>query len=300
MVRQQAISEMWPLTERSPVTLRQKLGPPEWRTFNNPVAIATRGGVVHLLFCLEYMRVFHARSTDEGRTFSAPVEITAVLETLRAKFAWQAVATGPGHGLELRNGRLLVPVWLGLGTSSNGHGPSVNTTLYSDDGGRSWRAGGIAIMDQPEFPSANETAIAERHDGGVVMNVRTGSTRHRRTITVSPDGISRWSSPRLDETLTDPICAAGLVSIDRGRGRKARFVFSNPDSPRRSNLTVRWSDDEGETWAGRRVLAPGPSAYSDLAVARDGTVLCFYEMTAEDGVRVLRLARLRPEWFRAQ
>ena len=113
--------------ERNPVALERKQGQPEWRTYNNPTAIATRDGKVHLLFCVEYMRVFYTRSDDDGQTFSAPVEITAALLPLRSRYAWRAVATGPGHGLELRNGRLLVPVWIALGTEGNGHGPSVNT-----------------------------------------------------------------------------------------------------------------------------------------------------------------------------
>jgi sialidase-1 len=76
---------------------------------------------------------------------------------------------------------------------------------------------------------------------------------------------------------------AGLV-----RFSKTTLLFSNPDSVTRAdgqnivskdrrNLTVRVSYDDGATWTAKRVLEPGPSAYSDLAVLRDGTVLCFYE-----------------------
>jgi sialidase-1 len=68
--------------ERNPVANERKQGRPEWRTDNNPAAIATRDGRIHLLFCIEYMRVFYTRS-DDGRTFAAPVEITAALEPLR-------------------------------------------------------------------------------------------------------------------------------------------------------------------------------------------------------------------------
>lgn len=288
--------------ERNPVAIERKQGQPEWRTYNNPAAIAARDGRVHFLFCIEYMRVFYMRSDDDGRSFTVPVEITAALDSLRGRYPWRVVATGPGHGIELRSGRLLVPVWLALGTEGNGHGPSVNATVYSDDHGRTWHAGEIAIIDQPEFPSVNETALIEHADGRVTMNARTPSPRNRRAISTSPDGISRWSPPRFDETLNDPICAAGLVSVTQKKGG-AVWAFSNPDcvtradgrdiaSKDRRNLTVRFSRDEGATWVGARVLERGPSAYSDLAALSDGSLLCYYETSNRSGVSVLRLARL--------
>jgi len=293
--------------DRNPVAIERKQGQPTWRTYNNPTAIATRDGRVHLLFCVEYMRVFHTRSDDDGRTFSTPVEITAALEPLRARYNWRVVATGPGHGLELRRGRLVAPVWLALGTEGNGHAPSVNTTIHSDNHGRTWHAGELAVAGRPAFPNANETALIERSDGSVMMNIRTVSPRNRRAVATSPDGATRWSEPHYDETLTDPICAAGLLRL-QGKKKGALFVFSNPDSVTRAdgkvqaskdrrNLTLRLSRDEGATWSAARVLEPGPSAYSDLAALGDGAILCCYEMTTTAGARVLRLARVRPEWI---
>lgn len=291
-----------PGVERNPVANEHRQGKPEWRTYNNPVAIAARDGKVHFLFCAEYARVFYMSSRDGGRTFTTPVEITAALEPLRSRYAWRVVATGPGHGIELASGRLLVPVWLALGTQGP-HGPSCNTTIYSDDGGRSWHAGELAIPDQPDFPSPNETALIEHADGRVTLNARTPSPRNRRAISISPDGISRWSAPHFDETLTDPVCAAGLVRVPRKKGPPL-WAFSNPDSTTRAdgkpgaskdrrNLTLRISRDEGATWTLVRVLDPGPSAYSDLAALRDGTLLCYYEARNAAGASVLRIARVR-------
>ncbi|MGH8337361.1 MAG: sialidase family protein, partial [Gammaproteobacteria bacterium] len=123
---------------RNPVAIERKQGAPGDVTYDNPAAIAGRDGVVHFLFCLEYMLVFYMRSTDDGQTFSPPAEITSAMEALKSKYAWRVVATGPGHGIELANGRLLVPVWMSLGTGGNGHHPSVNATIYSDDRGATW------------------------------------------------------------------------------------------------------------------------------------------------------------------
>jgi len=287
--------------ERNPVAMECKQGKPEWRTYNNPTAIAGRDGRVHLLFCAEYARVFYMRSDDDARTFSKPVEITSTFEPLRAQYRWRVVATGPGHGIQLKSGRLLVPVWLALGVDANGHAPSVNGTIYSDDNGGTWRMGELAIVNRTDFPDANESTVIERRDGSVVMNVRTGSERNRRVIVTSPDGISRWSEPHYDETLTDPICAAGLLSVPTRQG--ALWAFSNLDSTTRAdgkrqaskdrrNLTLRLSHDEGATWPEAQVLEPGRAGYSDLAALADGTILCYYEAKNASHANVLRLTRV--------
>ena len=80
------------------------------------------------------------RSDDEGATFSTPVEITSTFEAFRKDYDWKVIATGPAHGLQLANGRLLVPVWLSLATGRNAHRPSVTATVYSDDLGENLEA----------------------------------------------------------------------------------------------------------------------------------------------------------------
>ncbi|MDE3164721.1 MAG: exo-alpha-sialidase, partial [Acidobacteriota bacterium] len=145
-------------------------------------------------------------------------------------------------------------------------------------------------------------AVIERADGSVTMNVRTTSPRNRRTILTSPDGATRWSAPHFDETLTDPICAAGLVRIPQKQGAPW-WAFSNPDCVTRAdgraiankdrrNLTLRISRDEGATWTIVRVLEPGPAGYSDLAALPGGSLLCHYETVSAPRSAVLRLARL--------
>jgi sialidase-1 len=238
------------------------------------------------------------RSRDDAKTFSAPVEITPAFDTFRPEFAWRVVATGPGHGIQLASGRLIVPVWLALGTTGNGHGPSVNATVYSDDRGATWHRGDLAIAaDSPEFPSPNETAAVQLADGSVILNIRTLSPRNRRAIVTGKDGATAWSQPRFQPDLPDPLCYASLARL------KKLLLFSNPDnltrvdgrdiaSKDRKNLTVRISYDEGASWPVKKTLEPGPSAYSDLAVLRDGTILCFYE-----AARQLVLARFNLEWL---
>lgn len=179
---------------RNPVAIERKQASPTDVTYNNPVAIRDRNGAVHFLFCLEYMRVFYMRSDDDGVTFSSPREITKAFDRVRESYAWRVVATGPGHGIQLENGRLLVPVWYALGTGGNGHHPSVNGTVYSDDGGKSWKASDVVMRSTPDFPDPNETTAAQLADGSVMLNVRTESKENRRTVIVSPNGASDWES----------------------------------------------------------------------------------------------------------
>ena len=299
--------------ERSPVAVERKQGEPSDVTFSNPVAIADRNGTVHFLFCLEYMRVFYMRSSDDGETFTPPTEITAAFDAFRPEYSWRVAATGPGHGIQLSNGRLLVPVWLSLGTGGNGHHPSVSATVYSDDHGATWHRGEIAVLNTPQFPDPNETTAAQLADGRVMLNVRTEARENRRTIVTSRDGATHWSPPRLQPDLPDPVCFASILRLStRKIGGTNRLLFSNPENLTRAdghetvgkdrkNLTIHLSYDEGETWTVKRTVEAGIAGYSDLAVLADGTILCLYETgSVETGGfpnRLLALARLNLEWL---
>lgn len=282
-------------------------------TYNNPVLIADRDGTVHMLFCLEYMRCFYQRSSDDGQTWSQPVEITATFEKFRAAYDWKVIATGPNHSIQLRTGRLIVPVWLSTGTGGNAHRPSVTATIYSDDQGKTWQAGDIAVPCTDEWINPNETVAIELADGRVMLNVRNESKTHRRLVTISRDGAAGWSQPRFDEGLLEPICMAGLVRYSTAAsGSKDRILFSNPHnleradgkaepgkSRDRKHVSIKLSYDEGQTWAVNKTVEAGYSAYSDLAVTKAGTILCFYGRAEKPnfaGDR-LTLARFNLEWL---
>ena len=297
---------------RSPVAIERKQAKPTDVTYDNPVAIADRSGAVHFLFCLEYMRVFYMRSGDDGRTFSKPVEITGAFDAFRPEYPWRVAATGPGHGIQLASGRLLVPIWMALGTGGNGHHPSVNSTVYSDDHGAAWHRGEIAVPNTPEFPDPNETTAVQLADGKVMLNVRTESPRNRRAIVLSDDGATHWTQPRLQEDLPDPICFASLLRLSTEKtGGRNRLLFSNPEnltradgkdsrSKDRRNLTVHLSYDEGSSWTAKRTLESASSGYSDMAALKDGTVLCLYETGAGSSdfpSKRLMLARFNLEWL---
>jgi len=299
---------------KNPMSLHVKGVRPEDVTYNNPVMIADRDGTVHGVFCLEYMRCFSIQSTDDGQTWSTPVEITGVFDKFHETYPWKVLATGPDHGIQLRNGRLVVPVWLSTGTGGNGHRPSVSATLYSDDHGRSWQAGEIAMPCTEEWINPNETTAVELADGQVMLNSRSESKAHRRLISTSPDGATHWSTPRFDDALVEPICMASLVRYSTVEsGGKNRLLFCNPNNLSRvdgeeipgktrdrKNMTVRVSYDEGKTWAVAKTLEPGWSMYSDIAVSPAGTILCFYGRGGNGSSFAgpkLTLARFNLEWL---
>ena len=308
---------------KNPVALAQRLAKPDDETYNNAVTVADRDGTVHLLFCLEYCRCFYIRSEDDGVAWSTPVEITAAFEAFRSRYDWKVLATGPAHGIQLQRGpkagRLVVPVWLSTGTGGHAHRPSVTATIYSDDGGRTWRAGDVAVPNTAEWINPNETVVVELADGRVMLNVRSESTAHRRLVVVGPDGATGWSTPRFDASLVEPICMGSIVRYSTAAdGGRNRLVFANPHhldradgkaqpgaSRDRRNLSIKLSDDEGETWKIDKVLEAGYSAYSDLAVTPDGTILCLYERGREsDGAKkkptsyaYLTLARFNLAWL---
>src|SRR5262249_18625460 len=75
--------------------------------------------------------VWVTRSDDDGVTWARPVEITT--DVKRPNWTW--CATGPGVGIQLRSGRLVVP----CDNQVAGSKVQQSHVLLSDDGGRSWR-----------------------------------------------------------------------------------------------------------------------------------------------------------------
>lgn len=282
---------------------RKQVGGEHEQTVNNPVAIVDhQTGNIEFVYCVNYAQCFSMRSQDDGLTWSSPVEITASFEPFRESYHWKVIATGPGHGVQLNSGRLVVPIWLAYGQTGD-HKPSAAATIYSDDHGRTWQAGEIAVPDIGDFGDPNETMVTVLSDGRVMLVSRSVSTRNRKLITTSSDGATNWSEPRFHEELWEPICMASIIAIPNKPGW---LLFSNPHSravnpdgteipagrgPRR-NLSIKLSRDNGRTWPINKTLEAGPSAYSDLAVLPDGNILCLYE-----GDQKIVCARFNLDWI---
>jgi sialidase-1 len=218
--------------------------------------------------------VWIMKSTDDGATWSKPVEITKSVK----KPGWTWYATGPGIGIQLKSGRLLVP----CDSKSDGGKVRESHVIYSDDSGKTWKIGGVV------GPHCNECQAVELADGKVMLNMRSYMGNNRRKVAISADGGETFSKPVEDEALIEPVCQASILRLP---GDKGGILFSNPASTKREKLTVKLSRDEGKTWAENLVLHPGPAAYSCLTVLPNGEVGCLYERGTKSAYEEIVFAR---------
>lgn len=224
--------------------------------------------------------VWITRSRDEGATWSPPEEITASVK----KPDWTWYATGPGNGIQLRDGRLVIPCdHIEAGTKAY-----YSHVIFSDDGGRTWKLGGRA------GDRMNESAVVELRDGSLLLNMRSYRGRNRRAVAHSHDRGMTWSEPADDETLVEPVCQASLVRF----GKKA-LLFSNPADTKRVRMTIRLSTDEGKKWPFARIVHEGPSAYSSLAPLEDGRIGLLYERGDRTAYERITFARFDRQWIEA-
>lgn len=247
----------------------------------NSTPIVDDNGTIHLLYQKDYKDAFYIKSDDDGLTWTKPVDITHVFDRFKPQYNWKVLAPGPGHGIQLKNGRLLAAVWLADSrktTPRRSHSPSCVATIYSDDLGKTWQRGEIVADSSAAISNPNESQPVQLPDGRVLLSIRTPAAAKRRAFSISNDGIAQWSPVRFEEELFDPVCMASIIYLP---ARKA-LLFVNPDSKNieknpRQNLTAKLSYDNGETWPVQQVLDAGPSGYSDLAVGKDNYIYCLYE-----------------------
>ncbi len=253
---------------------------------SNPTPIVDENGTIHLIYQRDYAKAYYTSSKDDGKTWSPPTDITYAFDAFKPEYDWKVLAPGPGHSIQLKNGRLIVPVWLSDPdrlVPHRSHGPSCVATIYSDDHGLTWKRGAIVAHNTPELKSPNESMVVQLDDGRVMINMRSPSRERLKSISYSADGISNWTKPVFDDELFEPVCMSGFIKVPARNGvGKSMLLFSNPDSrniPKnpRKNLTIKLSYDDGQSWPVQKVLNPGPSGYSDLAVGKDGTIYCLYE-----------------------
>lgn len=245
-------------------------------------------------------------SRDDGRTWSAPRDLSDVIKAPAGSGDW--FATGPGHGIQLTRGahagRLVVPVYFAVGDRQ-----SVRL-IYSDDHGATWRIGATATYAKSELKLGEQTLV-ERSDGGILVIARNGAVDDQTSLRgmargVSTDGGLTFDGGfQPDTAITAPPTHPALLRQRWATsGSYSRVLLSAPATPKTDNnpvgMNVRSSFDEGTTWrdhdgtvnkAGIRIDGDH-AGYSDMTLIGDGAIGVLYEA----GVSRFR-DEIRWNWF---
>ncbi len=246
-------------------------------SINQPTPVVDRiTGTVSLIFCRNNQKVFITRSSDEGERWTQPVEITTQVKDP----SWQYLGSGPGHAIQLKSGRLLIPAWADTSPgpvtwpSANWGKVQFSYTFYSDDHGITWNRGRPLESDM-----SDECQVVETSPGTVYMNMRSRRGKHQRAYAWSKDGGVTWSKVAFDPNLPEPSCQGSVIQfpMPADSGNHRILLLHPASSQQRARLTAQVSDKEWRSWPVSKLIHKGPSGYSDLAIAADRTILCLYE-----------------------
>ncbi|MEV6755844.1 sialidase family protein [Streptomyces sp. NPDC051214] len=220
-------------------------------------------------------RIWVRHSDDDGLTWSVPREITGQVK----KANWRWYATTPGHAVQTRTGRVVVPANHSLpptGTDNGTEGKyNGGHCLLSDDLGQTWRIGYVDDNTNG-YVNVNETTAAELPDGRLYLNTRNDSpSPGTRADAHSLDGGQSLVKPfRPQAGLVGPVVECSVLQLRT----PDVLLFSGPADPGfRALMTVRRSRDGGTTWQDAYTVDGLPAAYSDLVRVDDETVGLLYE-----------------------
>lgn len=242
--------------------------------------------------------IYVSKSTDNGVSWSEPVAITDQVYANHS--SWYAGFAGSGHGLCLKDGRLMFVLAI-RATSATGV-PLHNYAIYSDDGGDNW-----TLSTNAATTAGGEAKVVELENGDILMSIRNPS-KGNRIFCKSTDRGQTWGKAYFETELKDPDCNGDIIrysySTDEGSEGKSRLLHSLPESTTtRENVTIYLSEDDGETWPIKKRLVDGYSAYSSLTVLSDGTIGALVEegkwdsnLPGEDGFQLV-FYRFTMDWL---
>lgn len=209
------------------------------------------------------------KSSDDGSTWSSPINITPQIKDP----AWKILFQGPGRGITMQDGKLVFPAqyW----SASN---VPYSTIVYSEDHGSTWKG-------KITGPKSNttESQLVETTPGTLMLNMRDNRGSFRSVATTNNMGVNWTEHPTSYSALPDPICMGSLIKANvkvNGLLKDVLF-FSNPATlTGRYNMTIKGSLDLGQTWApSNQVLIDERQCYgySCLTKVDDNTIGILYE-----------------------
>ena len=215
-------------------------------------------------------------SDDDGKTWSAPQDITPMVKADWMKF----LGVGPGVGITLQNGphkgRIVVPVYT---TNRTNHldGSQSSRIIYSDDHGKTWHMGGgvndnRTLYDGTVIDSSNmknyyaqntEASVVQLNNGQLKLFMR-GLTGDLQVATSNDGGIT-WDNNVARYDVPDVyVQMAATHTVQDG---KEYILLANANGPGRKNGYIRVArvEEDGElTWLHHHLIQEGEYAYNSL------------------------------------
>jgi len=228
------------------------------------------------------------KSTDDGQTWSQPVNITSQIKDP----AWQLLLQGPGRGITMADGTLVFPAQfkadLGTKAIDGGQYTCHSTIVYSKDHGKTWQIGTGAKSN------TTEAQVVQLIDGSLMLNMRDdrnradkGVTNGRAVATTTDLGKTWTTHSTSNSALQESNCQASIISTDlviSGKKQQVLF-FSNPNSKTdRSHMTIKASLDGGLTWPETfqvELNAENGFGYSCMTMVDNQTIGIVYEGVKE-------------------
>lgn len=237
--------------------------------------------------------VWYKTSTDGGKTWSDPVNITlqvhkpnqhSVNPEYRFQEDWRHYANTPGHALQFTDspykGRIYVAANHSEGMPKDDGSDYFAHGFYTDDYGKTFK-----LSDSVNLPGSNEATAAELTGGRLILNARNqkGDVK-ARIVALSKNGGQNWDSIYFDRQLPDPVCEGSILNIGKRKSKNILAFCNNADTLERNNLTLRISFDEGKKWPRSYPVDKNPenkksdyTAYSDIVRISGHKVGILYE-----------------------
>lgn len=206
-----------------------------------------------------------SRSRDGGLTWEKPVDVSDQIFTTdpngKQPIKMTAGFASSGRALQLKNGRIMFV----LVTRQEGVDPFPCYAIYSDNGGKTWKA-----SKMPATLDGDESKVVELPNGDVLMSIRARFGKTRK-FAISKDKGETWKELTDYNDLQDIRCNGDIIPV-KYNGRDV-LLQSLPAGPGRSNVTIYASYDGGKTWPRKCQVVRAPSAYSSMLLMPDGKTI---------------------------
>ena len=208
------------------------------------------------------------KSTDDGKTWSEPINITEQVKDP----SWKFLLQGPGRGITMQDGTLVFPIQYIDSTRVPNAG-----IMYSKDSGESWHIHNHARTN------TTEAQVAEVSPGVLMLNMRDNRGGSRAVSTTTDLGKTWSEHPSSRSVLQEPVCMASLIKVEAEDNvyGKDILLFSNPNTTKgRHHITIKASLDGGHTFPAEHDVLLDEAhgwGYSCLTLIDAETVGILYE-----------------------